>query len=45
MKIQEQFVELFELASQEQDQENIGALFEEILRLLADKQRSLTAPC
>jgi len=45
MKIQEQFVELLELASKERDQDNVGAIFEDILRLLEEKQRSLTAPC
>jgi hypothetical protein len=43
-KIQEQFVELLELASKERDQDNVGAIFEDILRLLEEKQRSLTAP-
>jgi hypothetical protein len=36
--------ELLELASKEQDQDTVGALFEEILRHLEDKQRSLTTP-
>jgi len=40
----DEVVELLELASKEQDQETMGALFEEILRRLEDKQRSLTAP-
>jgi hypothetical protein len=34
LKNHEQFTELFELASKEQDQDKVGALFEEILRLL-----------
>lgn len=45
MNIQEQFVELLELASKERDQDNVGAIFEDILRLLEEKQRSSTAPC
>jgi hypothetical protein len=44
-KIQEQFVELLELASKERDQDNVGAIFEDILRLLEEKQRNLSAPC
>jgi len=40
----DEIVELLELASKEQDQDTKGALFEEILRHLEDKQRSLTAP-
>jgi hypothetical protein len=39
----EEIVELLELASKEQDQARMGALFEEILRHLEDKQRTLTA--
>lgn len=38
----EEIVELLELASKEQDQDKMGALFEEILRHLEDKQRTLT---
>jgi hypothetical protein len=34
LKNHEKFTELFELASKEQDQDKVGALFEEILRLL-----------
>jgi hypothetical protein len=34
VKNHDQFKELFELASKEQDQDKVGALFEEILRLL-----------
>jgi hypothetical protein len=34
LKNHEQFTKLFELASKEQDQEKVGALFEEILGLL-----------
>ena len=34
LKNHEQFTKLFELASKEQDQDNVGALFEEILGLL-----------
>jgi len=34
LKNQEQFTKLFELASKEQDQDKVGALFEEILGLL-----------
>jgi len=41
----DEIVELLELASKEQDQDTMGALFEELLRHLEDKQRSLTAPC
>jgi hypothetical protein len=36
--------ELLELASKEKDQDTVGELFEEILRQLEDKQRSLIAP-
>jgi hypothetical protein len=35
---QEQWVGLCELASNEQNQEKLGMLFEEILRLLEDQQ-------
>ena len=35
---QEQWQGLCELASQEHDQEKLGVLFEEILRLLEDQQ-------
>lgn len=35
--------EILELATQEQDQDTMGAIFEEILRDLDDKQRSLAA--
>ena len=35
---QEQWMGLCELASNEHDQEKLGALFEEILRLLEDQQ-------
>ena len=38
----EEIVELLELASKEQDQDTVGALFEEILRLLEDKEGSLS---
>ena len=40
----DEIVELLELASKERDQDTMGALFEEILRHLEDRQRSLTAP-
>ena len=40
----DEIVELLELAFKEQDQDTMGALFEEILRHLEDKQRGLTAP-
>jgi hypothetical protein len=40
----DEIVGLLELASKEQDQDAMGALFEEILRHLEDKQRSLKAP-
>ena len=40
----DEIVELLELASKEQDQDTMGALFEEILRHLEDEQRNLTAP-
>jgi len=36
--------EILELAFKEQDQDMMGAVFEEILRHLDDKQRRLTAP-
>src|SRR5258708_31822252 len=39
----EEIVKLLELASKEQDQDKMGALFEAILRYLQDKQRTLTA--
>ena len=39
----EKIAELLELASDEQDQDKKGELFEEILRHLEDKQRTLTA--
>jgi hypothetical protein len=45
LKIHEQFVELLELASKERDQDNVGAIFEDILRLLEEKQRGMSAPC
>jgi hypothetical protein len=41
---QEQWKGLCELASNEQDQEKLGALFEEILRLLEDQQLRLNTP-
>jgi hypothetical protein len=37
LKNHEQFTELFELASKEQDQDKLGALFEEILCLLENQ--------
>jgi hypothetical protein len=40
----EEIVELLELASKEQNQDTVGAIFEEILRHLEDRQRSLTTP-
>lgn len=40
----DELVELLKLASKEQDQDTMGALFEEILRHLEDKQRRLAAP-
>jgi hypothetical protein len=39
----EKIAELLELVSNEQDQDKKGELFEEILRHLEDKQRTLTA--
>jgi hypothetical protein len=41
LKNHEHFTKLFELASKEQDQDKVGALFEEILGLL----ESQTAQC
>ncbi|MGA7400818.1 MAG: hypothetical protein WCC99_15280 [Candidatus Sulfotelmatobacter sp.] len=40
---QKQWMGLCELASNEHDQEKLGALFEEILRLLEDQQVRLKA--
>jgi hypothetical protein len=37
----ERFAELFELASEEPDQEKVGAIFEEILRLLESQTTPL----
>ena len=37
----EQFTELFELASKERDQDKVGVLFEEILRLLESQTAQL----
>ena len=41
LKNHEQFTELFELASKEQDQDKVGALFEEILGLLESQTAQL----
>ncbi len=42
----QRFTELFELASKEEDQDKVGALFEEILCLLENEatQNTLTVP-
>jgi hypothetical protein len=41
LRNQERFTELFELASQEPDQEKVGDLFEEILHLLESQTTQL----
>ena len=40
--MRDELAQLFRLASEELDQENIGALFEEIFRLLEAKQLART---
>ena len=41
---QQRIAELFELASKEQDQDKVGALFEVVLRLLESHQLNLIGP-